>query len=131
MTIRKASCTCGQLNAQVSGEPARVTVCHCLECQRRTGSTFGEQARFLRKNVTVSGNSTDYTRVGDKGGRVTLHFCPVCGSVVYYEVEAETDLFAIPVGAFADPDFPAPNVSIYESRMHSWVVPPSSAEHSQ
>lgn len=36
---------------------------------------------------------------------------------------------AIPVGAFADPAFPAPTVSVYEGRMHSWVVPPAGAEH--
>lgn len=36
---------------------------------------------------------------------------------------------AIPVGAFADPAFPAPTVSVYETRMHGWVVPPAGAEH--
>jgi len=36
---------------------------------------------------------------------------------------------AIPVGVFADPSFPAPLVSVYESRMHQWVVPPPDAEH--
>ena len=35
----------------------------------------------------------------------------------------------IPVGAFADPTFPAPTVSVYEERMHQWVVPPPDAEH--
>lgn len=102
MSTREASCMCGQLIARVTSGPVRVTVCHCLECQRRTGSAFGEQAGFLREHVTISGNSTDYTRVGDKGGRMTLHFCPTCGSVVYYEVEAEASLWAIPVRAFAD-----------------------------
>ena len=39
------------------------------------------------------------------------------------------EFIAIPVGAFADPGFPPPTVSVYESRMHSWVVPPPDAEH--
>jgi hypothetical protein len=39
------------------------------------------------------------------------------------------EYLAIPVGAFADPSFPAPLVSVYESRMHSWIVPPPDAEH--
>lgn len=46
MTTRTASCSCGQLQIEVQGEPVRVSVCHCLACQRRTGSLFGEQARF-------------------------------------------------------------------------------------
>ena len=61
---RIASCSCGQLQAQVSGEPVRVSVCHCLACQRRTGSVFGAQARFPREAVTVVGTSAEYVRVG-------------------------------------------------------------------
>ena len=126
---RFASCSCGQLSAQVTGDPVRISICHCLACQRRTGSVFGQQARFLREHVTITGNSTEYTRVGDEGGRARFHFCPQCGSTVYYEIEGLEAYLAIPVGAFADPDFPSPTVSIYEERMHQWVVPPRDAEH--
>lgn len=129
MPNRLASCSCGQLTAQVTGEPARVSICHCLACQRRTGSVFGAQARFPREQVTVSGASTEYVRVGDEGSRVRFHFCPHCGSTVFYQLETLEQFIGIPVGAFADPDFPAPSISIYEERKHAWVVPPSEAEH--
>lgn len=129
MSTRLASCSCGQLSARVSGDPVRVSICHCLACQRRTGSVFGQQARFPRENVTFAGQSTRYVRVGDEGTRATFHFCPHCGATVYYEVEGQQDWLAIPVGAFADPGFPAPTVSVYEERMHGWVVPPAGAEH--
>lgn len=129
MTERLASCSCGQLRAQVVGEPVRVSICHCLACQRRTGSVFGAQARFRRENVSLSGKSTRYVRVGDEGSRVTFHFCPHCGATVYYEPEGLEEFLAIPVGAFAEPSFPAPSVSVYEERMHGWVVPPEDAEH--
>lgn len=107
----------------------RVSICHCLACQRRTGSVFGEQARFPRERVSISGASTEYVRVGDEGSRIRFHFCPTCGSTVYYESEGLEAFLAIPVGAFADPSFPSPIVSVYESRMHQWVVPPAQAEH--
>lgn len=129
MTQRLASCSCGQLAAWVTGEPVRVSICHCLACQRRTGSAFGQQARFRRENVSVSGNSSEYVRVSDEGSRVRFHFCPNCGSTVYYEPEGLEEYLAIPVGAFADSSFPRPSVSVYESRMHAWVVPPADAEH--
>lgn len=128
MTKRFASCSCGQLMAEVTGEPVRISICHCLACQRRTGSVFGEQARFARENVKVSGVSTEYIRVGDEGGAVKFHFCPTCGSTVYYGLEKLDGFVGIPVGAFADPAFPAPRVSVYEERMHGWVVPPPGAE---
>ena len=127
--VRHASCSCGQLTARVVGEPVRVSICHCLACQRRTGSVFGEQARFPRENVTVSGDSTVYVRVGDEGSKARFHFCPKCGATVYYEPGGLEAFLAIPVGAFADPTFPPPRASVYEERMHGWVVPPADAEH--
>jgi hypothetical protein len=126
---RLASCSCGQLTAQVTGDPVRVSICHCLACQRRTGSVFGQQARFPLVNVTVAGESTEYVRVGDEGSRVRFHFCPRCGATVYYALEGLDEFLAIPVGAFADPGFPAPGVSVYEDRKHGWVVPPPDAQH--
>ncbi|MFN2470768.1 MAG: aldehyde-activating protein, partial [Gaiellaceae bacterium] len=38
MSNRHAACSCGQLRLTVEGEPVRVSICHCLACQRRTGS---------------------------------------------------------------------------------------------
>jgi len=129
MPQRLASCSCGQLSAQVTGEPVRVSICHCLNCQRRSGSVFAAQARFRREDVSPSGQSSQYVMVGDEGTRANFHFCPTCGATVYYEMEAFPEFLAIPVGVFADPDFPAPNVSVYEDRRHAWVVPPPDAEH--
>jgi hypothetical protein len=127
--VRLASCSCGQLSARVSAEPVRVSICHCLACQRRSGSVFAAQARFPRAAVQVEGRSTAFARVGDAGSRAVFHFCPQCGATVWYEAEGLEDWISIPIGAFADPAFPAPTVSVYEERMHAWVVPPPDAEH--
>jgi hypothetical protein len=48
---------------------------------------------------------------------------------VYYTLEGYSEAVAIPVGAFADPSFPAPSFSVYEERMHSSVHMPSNVEH--
>ncbi|MGD0317270.1 MAG: GFA family protein [Xanthobacteraceae bacterium] len=122
MTSRRAACNCGQLHLVCEGEPARVSMCHCLECQRRTGAVFGNQAWFERRQVTsVSGTSTQFRRSADSGKSVTYQFCPVCGSTVYWEAEAFPGLIAVAVGSFADPAFPAPKHSVWERRRHHWV----------
>lgn len=119
---RQASCACGQLQLTCEGEPIRISICHCLDCQKRTGSTFGTQARFAREDVTrIGGKSVAFIRPGDSGGTVTFHFCPRCGSTVYWELSGVPGVIAVAVGAFADPQFPAPRVSVYESRRHDWV----------
>lgn len=127
--MRIASCSCGQLTAQVDGEPVRVSICHCLNCQRRTGGPFAQQARFARKDVVTSGTSTTFAITGDSGSSATFHFCPRCGATVFYQAEGLDEFIMIPVGAFADPTFPAPAVSVYEDRKHGWVQPPPEAEH--
>src|SRR5262245_65484062 len=100
--LREASCSFGELRATVRGEPIRVSVCHCLACQRRTGSVFGAQARFPKESVDVQGEFTQYVRVADSGTRLTFNFCPKCGSTVFYTVEDQPDRVARRVGSLAD-----------------------------
>jgi hypothetical protein len=121
MTTRKAACACGQLTVTCSGEPVVVSLCHCLACQRRTGSTYGIAAFFPRDAVTVAGAMRDFTRSSDSGFDVAFHFCPDCGSTVWWEPARKPDLIAVASGAFADPHFPVPTQSVNERHRHPWV----------
>jgi hypothetical protein len=127
MAIRVAACSCGQLTARCEGEPVRVSLCHCLACQRRTGSAFGLQARWPAARVTVTGRATEYVRVGDEGSAATFRFCPTCGATVYYDSDHMPGMIALPVGAFADPTFPPPQVAVYVVRRHAWAAMPALA----
>lgn len=90
---------------------------------------FGAQARFAKAAVTVTGHAKAFVRIGDEGTRGTFHFCPDCGATVCYTFSDNEDAIAIPVGAFADPTFPAPSFSVYEERMHCWVHVPGHVTH--
>ncbi|MCB2114012.1 MAG: GFA family protein [Parvularculaceae bacterium] len=123
MTAREASCACGEIRLRCHGEPVRISVCHCLECQKRTGGPFGAQARFLREHVEfLSGEPGIFERTGDEGGKVTQRFCVKCGSTVWFTLGADPDRIAVALGAFADPSFPQPLFSVYEERKHAWVA---------
>lgn len=131
MATHDAACSCGQLRVTAEGDPIRVSICHCLACQRRTGSAFGIQARFAPDQVTVVGRYSDYVRTSDEEDRKVhvFHFCPECGATVFFTEPSEPDGVKIPVGSFADPTFPPPTVEIYESRRHPWLpVPTAVAE---
>lgn len=120
--MRVASCQCGAVTAACPGEPVRISACHCLECQRRSGSAFATQARFAAAEVVTSGETATWQRRGDEGGVASFHFCTRCGSTVWYIADGEPDLIAVPLGAFADPHaFGSPNYSVYEERKFSWV----------
>lgn len=122
MTTHKASCRCGQLKATVTGKPVRVSVCHCLNCKKRSGSAFAAQARWPAEQVTIEGRSNSFKKVADSGNWATFHFCPDCGSDVHYDNNGKFDgQIAIPLGAFDDPFFLKPNYSVWESRKHDWL----------
>jgi hypothetical protein len=131
MDTRNAVCSCGQLHVTVEGEPFRISMCHCLACQRRTGSAFGIQARFESGQVRIVGRYNDYVRTSDEADRKehVFHFCPDCGATVFYSDPTTPDVVAVPIGAFADPAFAPPTVSVYESRKHPWFTLDAPMEH--
>ena len=139
---RVASCNCGQLRVTCTGpDPDRVVMCNCYLCQKQTGSPFSLQARFPNEQVKIEGKSTAWkfpiegakpttfrTCAGSDGiatnsaaDLVTSHFCPVCGSTVYYFRKSDPARTGVRVGAFADPTFPPPMGSGFEEYAHPWT----------
>jgi hypothetical protein len=130
MATREATCHCGQLRVEAEGEPFAVSICNCHACQRRTGSAFGMQAGFKANQVRITGRFHDYTRISDEADRQPhdFHFCPDCGSQVFYTQPDDPDLVVVSVGSFADPSFPPPTESGYDSRRHPWIRLPDSIQ---
>jgi hypothetical protein len=130
---RKASCACGKLTVTTKGpDPERRSLCHCKNCQLRTGSAFAIQARFPRDQVKIEGKSTAWKfpvagakpvtyRSCDSEG-ATYHFCPECGATVYYLLDSAPDFVGVKVGAFTDPTFPPPMISGFEEYRFPWAM---------
>ncbi|MFL6844627.1 MAG: GFA family protein [Allosphingosinicella sp.] len=119
---RTASCRCGALKATVTGEPERISVCHCLHCKTRTGTAFSWNATYAEDRVETHGEASSWTRHTEEGGRwCTYHFCPVCGSTAWYRIEARPGMITIPAGNFADPGFGEPVVSWFAGRQCPWL----------
>jgi hypothetical protein len=116
-------------------------MCNCYLCQKQTGSPFSLQARFPNEQVTIEGKSMGWrfpiegappvtyrTCAGTDGitnsaaDVVTSHFCPVCGSTVYYFRASDPARTGVKVGAFADQTFPPPMGSGLEEYRHPWVM---------
>src|SRR3546814_10485013 len=89
--IRHASCRCSQVRIACTGEPIRVSVCHCRECKARSGSAFAAQVRFPAEQVRIEGEAKakmwQYT--GDSGNTADFFFCGTCGSGVWYRARSE------------------------------------------
>jgi hypothetical protein len=127
---RHASCVCGQLAVTVDGDPLRVNVCNCKDCQRRSGSAFQIGAWFEEGQVRKrKGEARIYSRPGKSGRTVDLQFCPNCGVAVCYTADERPGWLGIHGGCFADPDFPAPSHVLYRRNKYRWVTLPE-VEHS-
>jgi hypothetical protein len=118
---RTAHCCCSALRVEASADPDAVVACHCGECQRRTGSVFGVGAYFKKEHIRVEGPCTIYVREGQQGRKLRMHFCPTCGTTVFWELDRRPDRIGVAVGAFHDSDFPKPTRSVWEESKHGWV----------
>jgi hypothetical protein len=126
----KARCQCGQLAATIDPEAhATLVMCHCLDCQRRSGSQFGSIAYYPSTAVTVAGHAREFNRSTDAGNIFTNGFCPTCGSSLYARASRMPDLIGIMAGCFADPALGQPIRSVYEQSRHDWVAVPDAIAH--
>ncbi|WP_128926456.1 GFA family protein [Bradyrhizobium guangxiense] len=125
-----ARCSCGAVALSLPGPSQLVVVCHCLDCQRRTGAPFGVGAFYAAETVTISGMPKPYVRTAASGGKVRSYFCADCGSTLYWQADNLPAMIGVAVGAIAQPDFPAPIRSVFEQSKHHWVEI-EGAEHLQ
>ena len=106
---RTAQCHCGQLKVIASDEPERVYLCHCRACQQRTGTAFHFGATYAKERVRLDGERRVYERGSDSGNLIRFHFCPNCGTTLYWEGDRNPAVCGVAVGAFEPGAFPPPS----------------------
>jgi hypothetical protein len=82
----------------------------------------GVVAFFKLEHVRAEGHSKIYLRDGQEGRKLRMHFCPACGTTVFWEADFRPDHIDVAVGAFHDPNFPRPTGSVWEESKHGWVA---------
>lgn len=128
--VHEGGCLCGAVRYRVKNAPLRASVCHCRNCQRRTGSAFGIGAYFPEQNVQfLQGTMKSYDHRSDESGRLLrTGFCPQCGVTLTWTVEALPGLRAIAGGSFDDPQWFRIERHSWMRSAHPWVKPPADAE---
>jgi hypothetical protein len=125
---RTARCQCGSFRVIATGEPNAVGICHCTECQRRSGVPLTYNAYFPKVQVRLEGEHKVYARAAAEGRKVYNHFCPTCGATVCWTADRLVDTYGIAVGAFNDPTFPPPTFSSWEVSKHPYVGVPEGVQ---
>ena len=123
MAINRAVCQCNSLIVGTETEPDFVVLCNCKACQRRTGAPFGVGAYFRKTDLTLSGKPNIWARQADSGRNLENHFCPTCGTNLYWTLDMRPDHIGVAIGTFEKP-LPEPVRAIWAEEKHDWVTFP-------
>ena len=123
---RTAACACGGIAITIMGDPAMLGICHCTNCKRRTGSAFGISAYFPSASVmTQTGDTQTYAfHHAAQNHDQARHFCPRCGTTLFWTVSTLPDVIGIAGGCFADGELPEPTYSVSDRKRESWLTLP-------
>jgi hypothetical protein len=121
--VHEGGCLCGSLRYKVVGKPLGVAICHCVNCQRNTGSAFSVNATFPAGTMTLEGNPSVYDDVGDTGNVVRRVFCGTCGTPIESQsVYSVPNYVVIKAGTFDDPAAFVPDCEVYCDSKLPWVA---------
>lgn len=120
--VRDGGCQCGAVRYQVIGEPIAISVCHCGECQRQSGSAFG-MSWIVRQSEfrLLQGKLKTFTRSSDSGRPVECAFCPECGTRIYHVPRYIDGVFNVKPGTLDDTSCVQPNREVWAVRRQRWL----------
>ena len=120
MAKHHASCQCGALVVESDVDPDVTVACNCRACQRRTGAPFGAALYFRSEGLSITGASRTYARKADSGRGFVSHFCPDCGTNVYWTLDMRPDHTGVAYGCCETP-VPEPVRVVWTEEKHAWV----------
>ncbi len=113
-------CLCGAVSIEITG-PAHVTAnCHCLSCQKLSGTGHAFHLMFAEDTVAINGETKGYSWTADSGNEVTTHFCPNCGAPLFGRSSGYPGSITVRAAALDDSSGFSPQVSVYAKRLQNW-----------
>lgn len=117
-------CICGQLRYRVNDTPLAVLMCHCRNCQQRTGSAFSLSMLTFRKDFATSGETLWRDLPGGSGALHRQHICPQCFTRTHTEMLAHPDIINVRPGTLDNPAVATPIAQVWTSLAHPWAIAP-------
>jgi hypothetical protein len=127
MTVSlEGGCACGEVRYRLKSDPLFVHCCHCLNCQRQTGSAFVINVLIETDRVELLSGEPAAVAVPRSGGKKQKVWrCPTCQTALYSQYTGPRVRF-VRAGTLDDPEVVAPDVHIYTRSKLPWVTLPES-----
>jgi len=121
-------CACGAVRYRLTSAPMFVHCCHCLDCQRQTGSAFVLNAIIeADRIVLVAGEPKPVAVPTDSGRPHDIHRCPACQTAMWSDYGRRPNYRFVRIGTLNDPTALAPDVHIFTRSKQPWVGLPAGA----
>jgi len=120
---REGGCACGAVRYRLTSEPLFVHCCHCLNCQRQTGSAFVINLLIEADRVEVRGEPQPVDAPRDDGSAQRIFRCPSCQVAVFSEY-GWPEVWFVRGGTLDDPSAVRPDVHIFTRSKLPWVTLP-------
>ncbi len=114
-------CMCGAVRYSCKTEPAATVVCHCLDCQKRSGSAFLTTMFYLQSDVEMTGELKSFDKGTDAGNMMTRAFCGICGTHISETTTGYPGHVFVAAGTLDDPSRVTPNVQCWTPRSLHWL----------
>jgi hypothetical protein len=115
-------CACGAVRYRLASAPMFVNCCHCLDCQRQTGSAFVLNALIETDRILLLSGRPEPTPVPtDSGSPHDIYRCPACKTAVWSDYGRRPGLRFVRVGTLDDPSALRPDVHIYTRSKQPWI----------
>jgi hypothetical protein len=125
--VYNGGCLCGAIRYRVVGKPVAVSICHCVNCQRNTGSAFSVNVIFPKGALTTTGTPAVFIDKGDTGAGVERVFCGHCGTPLESRsIMSSVAHVVLKAGSFDDPSVFIPDSEIYCQSAMPWWKPDES-----
>ncbi|MDJ0957807.1 MAG: GFA family protein [Arenicellales bacterium] len=118
----RGSCRCGEVTLTITEKPKMMLQCHCLDCQKATGTGHTSNVYFDEKDVLIQGEATGHSVTADSGNEMTRYFCPLCGSRMYGRNSGRPGLISVQVGCLDDHSWFSAQAVLFTSRRHDWDI---------
>jgi hypothetical protein len=121
-------CSCGAVRYELKTAPMFVHCCHCLLCQRQTGSAFAINALIETDRIQVTGELNRVAMPTESGRPHDIYRCPKCAIAVWSDYGGRPSLRFVRVATLDQPHAIAPDVHIFTRSKVPWVSLPANAK---
>lgn len=122
----EGGCACASVRYALTTAPMFVHCCHCLDCQRQTGSAFVLNALIETDRIALRAGVPHPVAVPTDSGRPHRIFrCPSCEVAVWSEYGGRAQMRFVRVGTLDMPAALRPDVHIFVRSKQPWVQLPA------